>query len=169
MYDVVNKARSGDRDAFVRLMEMEKQALFKIARSYFREPMDVEDAVSQTVLDCWEHIGTLKKPQYFETWLIRILINNCNDLARSRRGCVELTEVPDTAAPMPEDFGELMDALSEKNRTVLTLYYAGGYRVREISRLTSLPVGTVTSRLKRGRGELAKILEVEHENRKSVV
>lgn len=166
MNDLIKRARGGDADAFVSLIELHKQSLYKIAASYFRTEMDREDAVSQTVLDCWEKLDTLKKPAYFKTWLIRILINNCKDIIRSRARLVVLDAVPE---PEPEEdehsglyFDELMGLLSDALRPVMQLYYGEGFKVREIAALLDIPVGTVTVSLKRGRKRLEKaILEGE--------
>lgn len=163
MTDDIRKAMAGDAEAFVRLMEEHKQSLYKIARSFFRGPMDAEDAVAQTVLDCWEKLDTLKKPAYFKTWLTRILINNCNDLIRERTRLVVLDAIPE---PEPEEdehsglfFDELLALLPLSCRPVMQLYYGEGYKAREIAALLDIPVGTVTVRLKRGRERLKKYLK----------
>ena len=71
---LVKRARKGDADAFVALMEMNKESMKKVAFVYLQSEEDRADAISQTVLDAFEHISKLKKSEYFKTWLIRILI-----------------------------------------------------------------------------------------------
>ena len=73
--DLIKRARSGDTEAFIALIEAHRQSLYKVARGFFSEPMDIEDAISETVFSCWEHLSTLKRPETFKTWLTRILIN----------------------------------------------------------------------------------------------
>lgn len=163
--ELIRKAQAGDGEAFIRLMEENRQSLYKIARSWFPGAMDAEDAVAQTVLDCWEKLDTLKKPAHFRTWLIRILINNCKDIVRDRSRLV-LTDMPPEPEGRPDDhsglyFQELMDALSQANRPVMQLYYGEGFKAREIAALMDLPLGTVTARLKRGREELQRKLGKE--------
>lgn len=162
MKDLIRKAREGDAEAFAALMEAHKQSLYKIARSWFLCTMDVEDAVSQTVLDCWEKLDTLRKPAYFKTWLVRILINNCKDILRSRSRLV-VTDAPPEPEPEEDDHGgmyfdELMAALSPTLRPAMQLYYGEGFSTREIADMLAVPVGTVTVRLKRGRERLQKAL-----------
>ena len=82
---LIKKARQGDTDAFVELMERQKQSMYKVARSYLHREEDIADAMQETVLDCYEKLGQLKSDRYFSTWLIRILINNCNDILRTGR------------------------------------------------------------------------------------
>ena len=103
MIEQIRKAREGDPDAFIQLMDAHKQAMYQVARGYFSNPMDVEDVLSETVLTCWERLGTLRRPEFFKTWLIRILINNCNDLIRSRRRLVPLDGIPEPAETIRED------------------------------------------------------------------
>lgn len=160
--DRIIRARNGDAEAFTELIRANEQSLYKIARSFLRSPMDAEDAVAQTVLDCWEKIDTLKKPAYFKTWLTRILINNCKDILRRGARLVYLEDAPEQEGREDDHsslyFEELMENLSEPYRPVLALHYGEGYKVREIAELLELPVGTVTARLKRGRTQLEERL-----------
>lgn len=159
MKHYIHRARQGDGEAFVYLMEAHKDSLSMIARSYFRNGMDAEDAVAQTVLDAWEKLDTLKKPAFFKTWLTKILINNCNDILRRRAKLVVLDTIPERDGAEDDYsglfFDELMESLSQPVRTVVQLYYGEGFNTREIAELLELPTGTVTARLKRGRDALA--------------
>ena len=67
---LIKKARQGDTDAFVELMERQKQSMYKVARSYLHREEDIADAMQETVLDCYEKLGQLKSDRYFSTWLI---------------------------------------------------------------------------------------------------
>lgn len=159
MKDILLRARRGDGEAFVALIEAHKTSLSMIARSYFRNGMDAEDAVAQTVLDAWEKLSTLKSPAYFKTWLTKILINNCNDILRRRAKLVVLDTIPERDGAEDDHsglfFDELMETLSQPVRTVVQLYYGEGFNTREIAELLGIPAGTVTARLKRGRDALA--------------
>jgi len=163
MKEMIERARAGDGEAFVRLMEAHKQSLYKIARSFFTCEMDAEDAVAQTVLDCWEKLDTLQKPQYFRTWLTRILINNCNDIIRRRDKTVTMDELPERVGDEDASgdivFHDLMAALSPPLRPVMELYYGEGFKAREIAAMLHIPLGTVTTRLRRGRQQLAALME----------
>ena len=154
MKELINKARSGNSDAFVSLIELHKQSLFMVARGYFTERMDVEDAIAETVFTCWQQISKLKKPEFFKTWLIRILINKCNDIKRKQTQTVaieSIEHIPQTDDTSSMEFESLIELVSEKNRIVLVLYYGEGYKLGQIGKMLGLPVSTVTNRLKRGR------------------
>lgn len=74
---LVRRARRGDAEAFIALIEACKMSLRRVALSYLKSEEDVADAIQDTILDAYEHIGSLKKEEYFKTWLVRILINRC--------------------------------------------------------------------------------------------
>lgn len=97
METLVKRAMQKDTESFIRLMEEQKQSMLKIAYGFFSNEEDVADVMQQTVLNAFEHIGDLKKPAYFKTRLIRILINNCNQVYSSRKRMVMNTAVADEA------------------------------------------------------------------------
>ena len=57
---LVKKAQRGDAEAFIALMEENKQGMYKVAKGFLRNEEDVADVMQETVLDCYEKIGTLK-------------------------------------------------------------------------------------------------------------
>ena len=77
---LVKQAQRGNADAFISLIEENRQSLQRAAYGFFQNEEDVADAIQDTILDAFEHIGDLKKADLFKTWLIRILINNCNQI-----------------------------------------------------------------------------------------
>ncbi|MCI8835195.1 MAG: sigma-70 family RNA polymerase sigma factor [Ruminococcus sp.] len=157
---LVKKAKKKDKTAFVALMERQKIAMYKVAKSYLRSEEDVADAIQETILTCYEKLDSLEKEQYFKTWLIRILINKCKDIQKA--GCREflpgqMPEQGGTCMALENyEFYELLKALDEKYRTVLVLYYAEGFKVREIAQILELEENTVKTRLSRGRKQLAR-------------
>ena len=165
MTELVRRARQGDTEAFVTLMEVQKQSFYKIACSVLCRDEDAADAVQETVLICFEKLGQLRQPAYFKTWATRILINVCRDMLRDRGRVTPVEAVPERGAPDPgqanAEFLALLDGIDEKYRTVLLLYYGEGFSVREIGALLSLKEETVKTRLKRGRGAVRLAYEAE--------
>ncbi|MBE6753262.1 MAG: sigma-70 family RNA polymerase sigma factor [Ruminococcaceae bacterium] len=162
MTELIRRAQKGDAEAFVELIDTQRQTLYKVARGYLREQMDIDDAVADTVLACWENIAALRSAAYFRTWLIRILINKCTDILRSREHTVPLDSIGDTVESAGDNgigFATLVECLDEQYRAVFILYYSEGFKIREISRILDIPAGTVGSRLERGREQLRKRLE----------
>ena len=103
MQILVRKAQRGDPEAFVSLIEENKSSLYRVAKGFFQSEDDIADAISETVLSAYEHIGDLKRSEYFRTWLIRILINCCNGMLRERKRC-EVTEVFPEIRYLENDF-----------------------------------------------------------------
>ena len=126
-----------------------ERRLYATAYLLLHVTADCEDAVQEAVLRAWQRLPGLRNPQFFETWLTRIVINECKSQLRrrSRRGETELS--PRLAAPVsPEpELHAALTALKWKYRVVLTLKYIDGYTIEEIARILTLPRGTVASRL----------------------
>lgn len=161
MTEQIRKAQAGDGQAFTLLMQEHTPYMYRIARGFFRDGMELEDAMAQTVLDCWAKLGTLRQPEYFRSWLTRILINNCRDMIRRRSKLVPLEYLPEEPAPERElswSFQELMDCLSDRVRPVMQLYYGEEWTVQEIALALHIPQGTVSTRLRRGRQQTEQIL-----------
>ena len=95
---LVKRAQQHDNQAFVELIESVKCDLYKVARGYLDSPEDIADAIQETIVTCYEKIGKLKEPKHFKTWLIRILMNKCNDIIRAGR-----KECPMEYLPEQED------------------------------------------------------------------
>ena len=71
----VRKAIKGDKDAFLDLIESQKEKLYKIAYTYVKNEQDALDIIQETICKAYVSLETLKKPRYFNTWLIKILMN----------------------------------------------------------------------------------------------
>ncbi len=165
MEELVRRARAGDGRAFVELMEGQKSTMYKVARSYLHNDADAADAISEAVLACFEKLDTLRRPQYFRTWMVRILIRKCQDMLRERKRSVPLEEIAEAGREDPGharvEFLALLDSLDEKYRTVLLLYYGEGFSVGEIAQAMGLKADTVKTRLKRARAGFKMIYEAE--------
>lgn len=155
---LIRKARKRDKEAFCQLMELQGQSLYKIAKAILRNDEDAADAMQETVLVCWEKIDTLKKDKYFQTWLTRILINNCNAICRQRARSAPEENVPE--AWTQEDgyanaeWEEFLNCLDEKFRTVVMLYYVQGFKTKEIAEILQINENTVRGRLASARKKL---------------
>ena len=162
MIQLVKRSISGDADAFLELMEKNSLAMYKVARGILDNDEDAADAMQDTILTCFEKIHTLKNPEYFKTWMIRILINKCKDILRLGRRMVCVEELPEqetgstVEAEANLEWKEALQGLDEKYRLIVVLFYAEGLRTAEIGKLLQLPDSTVRTRLARGREQLAR-------------
>ena len=101
MKKLVKRAQGGDADAFVQLMEENRQSMYKVAVCYVNNPEDAADIMQDTMLAAFEKIQDLKEPGYFRTWLTRILINKCKD---SRAPASASCEQLHLSCPAPQRF-----------------------------------------------------------------
>lgn len=157
MLQLVKRAMSSDSEAFIELMERNTLAMYKVARGILKNDEDAADAIQDTILTCFEKLNTLKKPEYFKTWMIRILINHCNQILTHYRGqdISEAPEIPSQDMSMAEfEFHEMLATADEKYRVVLVLYYVEGFRISEIAEILELNENTVKTRLKRAREQM---------------
>lgn len=159
---MVRRAKKGDREAFIGLMEREKLSMSRVAMAILHNEDDAADAIGETVLTAFSQLCTLREPRFFKTWLTKVLIFHCCDLLRGQQRLVPLDDLPepgDCAAQRDQalDVRHCLEMLGENDRLVLTLYYLEGFKIREIAKLLSLKEGTVKTRLMRGRQRFKKI------------
>lgn len=165
MKTLVQRAIKKDAECFIRLMEENKQSMLKVAYGFFSNEEDVADVMQQTVLDAYEHIGELKKAAYFKTWLIRILINNCNQLYNSRKRIVMGEKLAEESYvddyPQENTFFQLLSLLKKDDRAVFWLYYGEGYTTKEISQILDRNESTIRSRIRRGKEQIRRQIQGE--------
>ncbi len=165
MNTLIKRAQEGDADAFTRLMQAQMQNMYKTARALLSNDEDVADAIADTILVCWEKMGQLKKPQFFRTWMTRILINKCNDILRKKKDVYYTDELEEEAVTYEGDYDnvewlEAMNSLDEKYRMIMMLHYVHGFKAAEISSMLHIPASTVRTRLLRGRNQMALIYDM---------
>lgn len=160
MDNLITKAKMRDAEAFTDLMQSQMQNMYKTARAILYHEEDAADAISETILTCWEKIGQLKQDRYFRTWMTRILVNKCNDILQTRKNLCSMEEIPEVSYQDSSyenlEWKEALDKLDEKYRLVLFLYYVEGFRTGEISMILDIAESSVRTRLARGRKKLAE-------------
>lgn len=139
-----------------------ERKLYRIARTMLKSDADCEDAVQEALLKAWAKIHTLREPAWFETWLVRILINECRQIwRRSPRNEVEL--IDNIVADLPEGapVTDALLALPPKLRIAMELHYVEGYSIADCAHLLRVTESAVKARLFRGRTLLRNALGEE--------
>ncbi|MFR7666240.1 MAG: sigma factor [Clostridia bacterium] len=85
MEDLIKKAKSGDKLAFTELMLQMQDELYKIAKIRLKNDDDVFDVIQDTMLSAYKSLKKLKHNEYFKTWIIKILINECNKIYKMKK------------------------------------------------------------------------------------
>lgn len=164
---LVRKAQSGDKAAFVRLIEENELPMYRAAKAILRQEADVEDAVQEAICRAFDKLCTLRQPKFFKTWLTRIVINCCYDILRQQKGLYPLDVLPEEPREddmdTPLDVQQALLALSENDRLILTLYYLNDMPVKEIAKLLSITEGAAKMRLSSGRKRFREIVTTREE------
>ncbi|KOS60480.1 sigma-70 family RNA polymerase sigma factor [Lysinibacillus agricola] len=162
---LVKKAQKGDGEAFIQLVRQYELILYRTAKRLGLTDEDIADLLQETVLTAFEKIGTLKEVKYFNTWLCRILLNNCYRFMKQHKQVVPLDSETLNALAHQDNLSiELDDALNsldENYRIALTLYYVSGLTTKEISEFLHEPEGTIKSRISRAKQHLKNNYYVE--------
>lgn len=154
----VEKAINGDVEAFEECIAAEKQRLFYKALSYVGNKEDASDAVQETLYKAFLSIGQLQNPQYFSTWLFKILIRECYRLQKKRNRLIPFDDdeiIRRLEQPSEEEKNDhVSDALSKltlPQRSAIVLFYYYSFPIREIADMMKKPEGTVKTLLHRAR------------------
>ncbi len=165
--DLVQKAKHGCEESFSTLIERNRRIVYALAWAALKHGWDVEDAVQETFILSFRKLSSLRQPDRFRPWLIRIAQNvnrkhiKAEQLRRERY--VRIDER--TSCGLWDGFGDRTDftgeeqqmirrcleRLSKEDRSVVTLFYLLDLDQRSIAELLDIPLGTVKSRLNRSR------------------
>jgi len=158
---LVKRAKKGDGDAFYELIQPKKEKLYRIAYCYTKNEDDALDIVSEAICKALTSIKGLKNPEYFHTWLTRIVINcSINHTRKAGRLMHEMGDIPDIAAVEGIDReGRLdlynaIDSLDSKRKSIIILKYIEDLTIVQIAEILNIPVGTVKSCLNKALKEL---------------
>lgn len=148
---LIRRAQSGDGEAFIELISLHKDRLFRSALAYLSEESEAIEALDEALFRAWQSISTLRQPPFFLTWLTRILINCCLKILQRRQREQTVADIPETSA---EDFDALplRDAvahLSEELRLIISLRFFADLTVAETAAVLEIPEGTVKTRQRR--------------------
>jgi RNA polymerase sigma-70 factor (ECF subfamily) len=130
-------------------------------------PEDARDATQDAFLSCFRHLSAFRGDAAFATWLHRIAVNACYDALRRRRESVSLDERPMDPAAHPDHAEQSASALDIQRalvevpadfRVVVIMHELQDMPLEEIAAILEIPVGTVKSRLHRGRVALGRAL-----------
>lgn len=154
-------AKKVDKVAFERLVRKHSVSLYRIARGILKCESDIEDATQETIIKAYKKLVSLKSDLYFKTWLIKILVNECNYILRVNKKTVDLVET-ETASPDNQyeslELFSVVQSLDPNLRIVTLLFYYEGLPQKDIAEVLELPVGTVSSRLSRSREKLRALI-----------
>ncbi|WP_339267966.1 sigma-70 family RNA polymerase sigma factor [Paenibacillus sp. FSL R5-0470] len=160
----IKKAQKGDHEAFTRLFRQLESQLYRLAKTILLKDEDCADALQETTLKVYKGLANLKQPKFFKTWVIRILINECNQLLRMRERTIAVAEIPEEPVDSYvhfEDSGNVdlqsfINQLDESLRLAIVLFYFDDLSIKQIADVLDISEGAVRARLHRARRLLSK-------------
>lgn len=176
----IKQVIKGDQDAFAEIVEIYKNSIFQLCYRMLGNRHEAEDMAQEAFVRAYVNINSFNQDLKFSTWLFRIATNLCIDRIRKKKpdyyldaevsGTDGLTMYSQLASdsPLPEKQLESLELqetvqkeiskLPEKYRSVIVLKYIEELSLNEISEILDLPLGTVKTRIHRGREALRQQL-----------
>ena len=150
-------------EEFAKQVERVRTKLYKTALTYLGSEALAMDAVDEAVYKALCGKWKLRQPEFFDTWITRILINECHNELRRQKRFRPLEELPETAI---EEFDalplkEALGCLPQELKDVIILRFFGGYTVAETAQTLRIPAGTVATRQRKALQLLRLELEEE--------
>ncbi len=164
--NIIKKAVKCDKDAISTLIDEYKEYLYKTAFLYVKNEHEAIEICQETVYKAIINIHKLREVKYFKTWITRILINNINDMNRSKSKFVDNFEqielIEDITYENLEekiDLYNAIDILDEKFKTPIILQYFHDMTIKEIAEILESNENTIKTYIRRGKERLYKILK----------
>lgn len=157
------------KDKFCEYVVIYEKDLYIIASAILKNEADAQDAVSSAILKAYENLGQLRSSRKFKPWMLAITKNEALKIKKKRLQLPGDDAVEAMLKPVSDQYDELWDviqAMKEEYRLVVVLFYYDGLSLRDISEVLNVPLGTVKSRLSRGRDILKNALGKEEKDEK---
>ncbi len=173
---LVERARAGELGAFNQLVEAYQDLLFALVVRMVPDPDQASDAVQEAFFSAYRNLNSYRGPS-FRGWLTRIAVNAAMDLQRQkkRRPVSPYPELEDDSWQPPAGpesdperlavgaergrvLGAALAAITTDQRAAIVLFDVEGYDYAEIAEMTGVSLGTVKSRIHRGRLALRELL-----------
>ena len=144
-------------------IQRNENRIFRAALGIMGQVADAEDIVQEAFLKLYQKASVFESKEHETAWLLRVTINLCKSRLRSpwRKKTVPLLESYPAEDARQQELVEAIQALNEKYRIVIHLYYYEGYSTKEIAEITEQKEGTVREQLTRARRLLKTFLQDE--------
>ncbi|WJQ80182.1 RNA polymerase sigma factor [Brevibacillus brevis] len=162
-------AKQGDREAFIAVVKQVESSLYHTAKSILKKEENIADALQETILKAFKSLHSLREPQFFKTWMFRILINECNKIVANRSRNVLMDEFPNQLSLSPKDelidLRDAVERLDEQQRLVIVLHYFEDMPLRQVAEILEISESAAKMRLSRARNNLMEKLHIFREGK----
>ncbi|QNN61617.1 sigma-70 family RNA polymerase sigma factor [Erysipelothrix inopinata] len=142
------KAIRNDKHLVVVLQSFSVQ-MQKIAFSYYNNSDFADEVICSTIYKVYKNRKKVRKPEYFKTWVMRILINECKDELKRRNQFVELVNLNDLPVQSTEDYSYVKDylnTLTTDEQEIIRLKVYSQFSFREVGEMLEIPESTIKSK-----------------------
>lgn len=167
--ELLHRFLAGSERAFNDLVRRHEDRIFGLAVRMLGDRSEALDATQEAFISAFRQAKSFRGDSSFGTWLYRIAINSCKDHLRKRSRWGDPTEDAGVDRAAPGDIeesvttrmevSEALAQLPEEFREAVVMHDLGGVPYEEIARTTRTNIGTVKSRISRGRKRLAELME----------
>lgn len=168
MEELIIRSKNGDERAFTELILTIKNELYRIGKTRLSDDNDISDAIQETMINAYKHLRKLKDNTNFKSWIIKILINECNKIYKKKSKKEKLFEKivieqkldtmdnSITSINSKLDFELLTEKLNYEEKLIVALYYNSKYSCNEIADILHMNINTVKSKLTRAKEKIKK-------------
>jgi RNA polymerase sigma-70 factor (ECF subfamily) len=148
---------------FTQRIDASKQKLYKTAMLYMGSHSAAMDVLDEAIYKAWCARNKLREEAFFDTWITRILINECNNELRRQKRLYPIDELPEMAAEELDHLPlkEAIQRLPKELKDVIILRYFSGFTLVETAQMLKIPQGTAASRQRKALQLLRLELEEE--------
>ncbi len=171
--EVVRRVRSGDAPAFGELVDRYKDKALSLSIRLLKNQQDAEDALQESFVKAYTALATFRHDASFSTWFYRIVYTTCLNVLKKQSRTQPLTQLDDDdlagdlgnfdltaldSVVVERTINQELSAMPPLYSAIMDLFYVQERSYDEIVMITGLPLGTVKTRLNRGRQTLQKAL-----------
>lgn len=170
--EMIQLFKSGNKAVFTDLIKPYYMQAYKIAYSILNQHHDAEDATQNAIIKIYKCLDQFRGTSSFKNWLIKIVRNHAIDIYRSNQRTVKIkdnfketrnpdcirTRQPTNLKEMKSDLNGLITNISPTYEKVIKLRYVESLSYEEISSELMCSVGTVKSRISRGRKQIRTLM-----------
>ena len=177
---LVRRAAAGEAAAFEEIVRMHQQAVYRVVLGVVGNSFDADDLTQETFIRAHRELGGFRGQSSLRTWLTRIALNVARDhlrrdrvravlpLGRREEECLPAEGADPERCLMSRQLGQrlagFLAKLSERERVVFSLRFAGGHSLSEIANLTETNLSTVKTHLYRALAKARSVLRREEDH-----
>ena len=173
---LIKRAQKKDSAALEALIYAYEKRVYNISYRYMGNEADAWDMAQESLIKIYQNISSFRGNSAFSSWVYRLTVNTCLDGLRKRkkapvsldRSLEDGISCKDKSTPTPEehalstersaDIQRAINKLSDDHKSVIVLRHIAGLSYEEISSCLGVSIGTVKSRISRGRDKLKSLL-----------